>query len=404
MTQMPLLQPTAWSVAQVTHYLKDLLESDHNLADLWVQGEISNFSQPRSGHLYFTIKDARASLKCVMWRSMAQRQRTLPRDGDAVEVHGSISVYEVGGQYQLYANLIRPLGEGALYQEFLRLKAQLEGEGLFDEERKRPIPEWPRRIGIITSPTGAALRDMLNTLRRRYPLAEVILAPTEVQGDGAPAGIVGALHSLNQTAGPDVILMARGGGSIEDLWAFNDEGVARAIAASEAPVISGVGHETDFTIADFVADLRAPTPTAAAELATPDRVDLMAALNEQYPRLVRATLGQVAAQRYILNELQSHLQSHTPLTRILNDRQRLDEFIHRTERALGGQMQLQGSQLSGLHHRLEALNPKAILKRGYAMVSSPDGDIVRSIDDVQVGDELKVRVSDGDFSTQVTEG
>ena len=404
MTQMPLLQPTAWSVAQITHYLKDLLESDHNLADLWVQGEISNFSQPRSGHLYFTIKDSRASLKCVMWRSMAQRQRYLPRDGDAVEVHGSVSVYEVGGQYQLYADLIRPVGEGALYQEFLRLKAQLEAEGLFDEERKRPIPEWPQRIGIITSPTGAALRDMLNTLRRRYPLAEVILAPTAVQGDGAPAGIVGALHSLNQAAGPDVILMARGGGSIEDLWAFNDESVARAIAASEAPVISGVGHETDFTIADFVADLRAPTPTAAAELATPDRVDLMAALNDQYPRLVRATLGQVAAQRYILNELQSRLQSHTPLTRILNDRQRLDEFINRTERALGGLMQLQGSQLSGLHHQLEALNPKAILKRGYAMVSNPDGGIVRSVNDVQVGDELNVRVSDGDFSTQVTDG
>ena len=183
MTQMSLLQPTTWSVSQVTHYLKDLLESDHNLADLWVQGEISNFSQPRSGHFYFTVKDARAQLKCVMWRNMAQRQRYLPRDGDAVEVHGSIGVYEVGGQYQLYADLIRPLGEGALYQEFLRLKAQLEAEGLFDQERKRSIPKWPRQIGIITSPTGAALRDMLHTLRRRYPLATVILAPTAVQGE-----------------------------------------------------------------------------------------------------------------------------------------------------------------------------------------------------------------------------
>ena len=404
MTQMPLLQPTAWSVAQVTHYLKDLLESDHNLADLWVQGEISNFSQPRSGHLYFTIKDARAALKCVMWRNMAQRQRYLPRDGDAVEVHGSISVYEVGGQYQLYANLIRPLGEGALYQEFLRLKTQLETEGLFDQERKRHIPEWPQRIGIITSPTGAALRDMLNTLRRRYPLAAVILAPTSVQGEAAPARIVSALHALNRLASPDVILMARGGGSIEDLWAFNDEDVARAIATSEAPVISGVGHETDFTIADFVADLRAPTPTAAAELATPDRTDLMAALNDQYPRLVRATLGQVAAQRYYLNEMQSLLQSHTPLTRILNDRQRLDEFIHRTERALGGQMQLQGSQLSGLNHRLEALNPLAILNRGYAMVSRPDGDIIRSVEQVQDGDGINIRVSDGDFPAKVTGG
>jgi len=404
MTQMPLLQPTTWSVSQVTHYLKDLLESDHNLADLWVQGEISNFSQPRSGHFYFTVKDARAQLKCVMWRNMAQRQRYLPRDGDAVEVHGSIGVYEVGGQYQLYADLIRPLGEGALYQEFLRLKEQLDAEGLFDPERKRPIPKWPQRIGIITSPTGAALCDMLNTLRRRYPLVEVILAPTAVQGEQAPTGIVNALHALNQIANLDVILMARGGGSIEDLWAFNDESVARAITSSEVPIISGVGHETDFTIADFVADLRAPTPTAAAELATPDRTDLMSALNDQYPRLVRAALGQLAAKRYDLKELQSLLQSYTPLTRILNDRQRLDELIHRTERALGGQLQLQGSQLSGLHHRLEALNPVAILKRGYAMVSGPDGDIIRSTEQVHDGDQVNIRVSDGNFSANVTGG
>lgn len=403
MTQMPFFQPSTWSVTEVTHYLKDLLESDQNLADLWVQGEISNFSQPRSGHLYFTIKDARASLRCVMWRNMAQRLRYLPRDGDAVEVHGSISVYDVGGQYQLYADLIRPLGEGALYQEFLRLKAQLESEGLFDEERKRRIPEWPRRVGVITSPTGAALRDILNTLRRRYPLVKVILAPTTVQGEAAPGGIVSALRSLNEIAKPDVILLGRGGGSIEDLWAFNDESVAWAIAESEAPVISGIGHETDFTIADFVADLRAPTPTAAAELATPDRVDLMAMLNDQYQRLVRASLGQAAAQRWTLNELKNRLQSYSPETRILNDRQRLDELTHRSERALETQMRLSGSQLMGLQHRLEALNPQAILKRGYAMVSSPDGSTIRSITQVQNGDALNVQVSDGKFNVQVTE-
>jgi exodeoxyribonuclease VII large subunit len=404
MTQMSLLQSTTWSVIQVTQYLKDLLESDHNLANLWVQGEISNFSQPRSGHLYFTIKDSRASLKCVMWRNMAQRLRHLPRDGDAVEVHGSISVYEASGQYQLYADLIRPLGEGALYQEFLRLKAQLEAEGLFDEARKRPLPEWPQCIGIITSSTGAALRDMINTLRRRYPLVDVVLAPTHVQGDQAPNGIIEALLALNQTAQPDVILLARGGGSIEDLWAFNNEGVARAIAASDAPVISGVGHETDFTIADFVADMRAPTPTAAAEIATPDRVDLMAALNEQYPRLVRAALGQITSQRYKLNERQNQLQSHSPINKIMNDRQRVDELFHRADRALSGHLQLKGSQLSGLHHRLEALNPHAILKRGYAIVSRADGKIVRIVNDVDTGDMLKVQVSDGDFSSQVTDG
>ncbi len=398
---MPLLQPKSWSVGEVTRYLKDLLESDHNLADLWVQGEISNFSQPRSGHLYFTIKDGTAALKCVMWRGMAQRQQYLPRDGEAVEVHGSLSVYEAGGQYQLYADTIRPLGEGALYQEFLRLKAQLQAEGLFDAERKRPIPEWPRRIGIVTSPTGAALRDMLNTLRRRYPLAEVVLAPTPVQGEAAPPGIVAALRSLNLVASPDVILLARGGGSIEDLWAFNDESVARAIADSEAPVISGIGHETDFTIADFVSDLRAPTPTAAAELATPDRLDLLAALNDQNQRLVRAALGQTAAQRWQLSELHNRLLRQTPITRIQNDRQRLDEFVHRAELALGHQMKLQASQFLGLQRRLEALNPLAILQRGYAVVSQADGSLVRSVSQVRVDDPLKVRVSDGEFDARV---
>lgn len=401
---MSLLQTQSWSVAEVTRYLKDLLESDHNLADLWVQGEVSNFSQPRSGHLYFTIKDGSAALKCVMWRSMAERQRYLPRDGEAIEVHGSISVYEAGGQYQLYADTIRPVGEGALYQEFLRLKTQLEAEGLFDVERKRPIPPWPHRIGIVSSPTGAALRDMLNTLMRRYPLVEVILAPTAVQGEAAPTGIVSAIRSLNLTASPDVILVARGGGSIEDLWAFNDERVARAIAASEAAVISGVGHETDFTIADFVADLRAPTPTAAAELATPNRVDLMVALNDQNQRLVRATLGQTAALRWQLNELQNRLQRQTPVTRIQNDRQRLDELAHRSELALGNQMKLHTSQLMGLQRRLEALSPLAILNRGYAVVSQSDGSLVRSTAQVKAGDHLRVRVSDGEFSTQVTEG
>lgn len=404
MSQLSLFQPeipAAWTVTEVNRYLRDLLESDHNLADLWVQGEISNFSRPRSGHIYFTIKDAKASLRGVMWRSAAARQTYLPRDGDSVEVHGSISVYEAGGQYQLYADQIRPLGEGALYQEFLRLKAQLEAEGLFAEERKRPLPRWPRRIGIVTSPTGAALRDMIDTLRRRYPLVEVILAPTAVQGEAAPPGIVRGLQALNLVANPDVILLARGGGSIEDLWAFNDERVARAIAASEAPVISGVGHQTDFTIADFVADLRAPTPTAAAELAVPDRADLQIALTDLRQRLARAALGHTAARRWSLNDLTGRLQRHSPKTRIQSDRQRLDELAHRANLTLTHWMQLQRAQLSGLGQQLASLNPLAILARGYAIVSHPDGRIVRRVEQVGSGDALKVRVSDGEFGVQV---
>ena len=257
-----------WTVTDLTRHLRQLLETDLDLQDVWVQGEISNLSRPASGHVYFTLKDSGAALRCVMWKSDAARLRFPPQDGSAVEAHGRIGIYEVSGQYQLYADNLRPLGEGVLYQEFLRLKALLETEGLFDLSRKRPIPELPHRIGIVTSPTGAALRDMLQTLQRRMPLAEVILAPTPVQGDEAPPALVSAIQMLNRMAAPDVILVGRGGGSMEDLWAFNDERVVRAVTRSQAPVISGVGHETDFTLVDFAADLRAPTPTAAAELAT----------------------------------------------------------------------------------------------------------------------------------------
>src|SRR5512142_935362 len=267
--QPSLFSAHEWTVSSLTRYIRDMLESDMSLQDLWVQGEISNLSRPASGHIYFTLKDAGASLRSVIWRNGAMRLNISLQDGMAVAVHGKIGVYEVSGQYQLYADIIQPAGEGALYQEFLRLKALLEGEGLFAVERKRPIPEYCTRVGVVTSPTGAALRDILDTLSRRLPTLEVILAPSPVQGDEAPLCIVQAIAALNALKErPDVILVARGGGSIEDLWAFNDERVVRAIAASEVPIICGVGHETDFTLADFAADLRAPTPTAAAELAT----------------------------------------------------------------------------------------------------------------------------------------
>lgn len=401
MEQLSFFQSKSWSVTDLTRYMKDLLESDHNLVDVWVQGEISNLSRPRSGHLYFTIKDQNASLRCVMWRNTALRLIAVPRDGDEVEVHGGISIYEAGGQYQLYADQIRSLGEGALYQEFLRLKAKLEAEGLFDEERKRPIPSLPRRIGIVTSPTGAALRDILNTIRRRYPLVEITLAPTAVQGVEAPAGIVHGIQVLNQITHPDVLLVARGGGSIEDLWAFNEEIVARAIAASQAPVITGVGHQTDFTIADFVADLRAPTPTAAAELATPDRSDLKLSIREHAQQLGRLILSLATGYRFALEDLQRRLNRYSPLARIQRDRQRIDELGYRSGNALSNILRLQRTRLVGLDQRLVSLNPRSILGRGYAVVSHPDGAIVRSIDQVDPGDHLNVRVSDGAFPAEV---
>ena len=366
-----------------------------------MQGEISNFSRPSSGHLYFTLKDSGASLRCVMWRNDAARLRFVLSDGMAVEAHGSVSIYEAGGQYQLYADVLRPVGEGALYQEFLRLKTLLEAEGLFDPDRKRPIPELPRRIGIVTSPTGAALRDMLNTLRRRLPLAEVILAPAPVQGDEAPSALVAALAALNRVATPDVILLARGGGSIEDLWAFNDERVVRAVVASTAPVITGVGHETDFTLADFAADLRAPTPTAAAELATSITVlDLHASLVEM-SRGIAAQMGSLFERQHTrLEGFRQALQFYSPLRRLQSERQRVDEASRRLQAAQAHRLELAAARLAGLKNRLGTLSPLAVLGRGYAVVTKA-GRVVSSRSQVQAGEDVRVRVQDGEFDAQV---
>jgi exodeoxyribonuclease VII large subunit len=388
MEQMALFDATPrWTVTTLTSHLRQLLESDASLQAVWVQGELSNLARPASGHIYFTLKDSGASLRCVMWRREAARLGLALQDGMAVDVHGSISLYEAGGQYQLYADALHPLGEGALFQEFLRLKAALEAEGLFDAERKRTIPEFPRRIGIVTSPTGAALRDMLNTLRRRLPLAEVILAATTVQGDEAPGGIVSAIRALNRVGRPDVILLARGGGSIEDLWAFNDERVVRAIVESAAPLITGVGHETDFTLADFAADLRAPTPTAAAELATPLAVlDLKTRLQQQ---------------REAAAWLDSRLRLFSPARRLQTERQRLDEMTRRWNAAQMHGLQFAQEKFKGLENRLLALSPLAVLRRGYAVVTKNE-KVVTSTSQIQTDDALRVRIQDGEFNARVT--
>ena len=396
--------PASWTVTDLTRYMRDLLESDEVLQDVWVTGEVSNFSRPASGHLYFTLKDSNASLKCVMWRNAVLRQSFMPRDGEAIEVHGAISIYETGGQYQLYADVIRHAGEGALYQEFLRLKALLEAEGLFDTGRKRTIPAVPKRLGIVTSPTGAALQDMLNTLRRRYPLVEVVLAPTPVQGVEAPLGIISALEDLAQIARPDVIILARGGGSIEDLWAFNDERVARAIAASPIPIITGVGHETDFTIADFVSDLRAPTPTAAAELATPNQADMRLDLSELNARIYRLIQNFQAEARWTMKEQQNRLDRNSPLSRVQSASQRVDELEHRLSSTTHHLLQLSRSRLAGLVQQISALNPRAVLERGYAIVTNQAGQAISRVRQVTPGEALEVQVSDGGFGVHVDGG
>ena len=391
----------SWSVTEVNLYLKTLLEADANLQDLWVSGEISNLSRPASGHLYFTLKDASSEIRCVMWKNRAQLIQTRLADGTAVEAHGTVSIYEQRGQYQLYVDFLRPRGEGELFQEFQRLKNQLEGEGLFDPARKKPLPAWPQRIGIVTSSSGAALQDMLDTLKRRYPLVKILLSPSAVQGAGAPAEIITALKKLYQLE-PDLIIIGRGGGSIEDLWAFNDEGVARAIAGAPMPVISGVGHETDFTITDFVADLRAPTPTAAAELAVPDQVELRQGIGDFQSRIRRFMEGRLADQRWMLDSLTNQISRLSPRAEIQNGRQRLDELSGRLARSLSGLTRSSRNQIESYQARLAALNPEAILKRGYAMLTAPDGSTIYQVGQTRSGDLLQVRVSDGQFEVTVS--
>jgi len=404
MRQIPLLEFSLWSVAELTHYLRDLFDSDETLQDLWVHGEISNLARPSSGHLYFTLKDNISALKCVMWRNSVARLQFIPQEGQAVEAHGSISIYEAGGQYQLYSDKIRPAGEGALYQEFILLKTRLEAEGLFDPSRKRPVPRFPRLIGIVTSPTGAALRDILNTLRRRYPAAKAILAPSPVQGEQAPIGLIAAIQDLNLLVQPDVILLARGGGSIEDLWVFNDQQLAYAIAASQAPIISGIGHETDFTIADFVSDLRAPTPTAAAELATPDRLDLKKDLEDIVVRLNRSLQAATSAKYWQIERLQNRLVQRSPMAFVHSSRQRIDDLTSQIDRSMEHLNKIRSAGLTGAQQHLWSLNPLSIMKRGYAVVTRLDGTLVYSISQVKSGNSLDVRLQDGKFPVTVQNG
>ena len=402
MLQPSLFPVVSISVSELTRYLREWMESDELLRDIWVQGEISNLSRPASGHIYFTLKDQNSALKCVIWRTAAGRNTAALQSGLAVEVHGYVSIYDRDGAYQLYVDTVRMAGEGSLYQQFLRLKAQLEAEGLFDPARKRAIPEAPAKIGIVTSPSGAALQDMLNTFRRRYPLVEVVLAPAAVQGDGAPAEIVAAIARLNREPGVEVILIARGGGSLEDLWAFNDERVVRAVATSRVPTISGVGHETDFTLTDFAADLRAPTPTAAAELAVPDQAEVKEKLLITTRHLADALAGVTRVEKMNLSEVVHRLVQVSPLMQVRSDRQRLDELSGRSLTAAQHFIQMAQARSRGVDQRLGALNPYGVLQRGYAIVTNAAGEIVQRIDQTFQNDNLEIRVSDGVIPARVS--
>jgi len=392
-----------YSVSDLTAYIRAVLESNENLADIWVAGEISNLSQPKSGHVYFTLKDINAALRCIIWREQAWRLKGALRDGMAVEAHGSISVYEQGGQYQLYVDSLRVAGEGLLFQEFMRLKAVLEAEGLFAVERKRELPSLPGQIGIVTSPSGAALQDMLNTLRARCPLVEVVVAPATVQGAEAPQQIARAIRMLNRKIHPDVIIVARGGGSLEDLWAFNDERVVRAVADSATPIVSGVGHETDFTLTDFAADLRAPTPTAAAVAVVPDIQELSSALT-MYDQRLRQSLNAFLEERSAdLVHYSYRLERQSPKWSIRQAMQFQDQLSQRISLQAAHYFTQQRTLLAALQQRLQGLDVRRILQRGYALVKDMQGTILTAVKQVKLGQAIAVQMKDGELTANVSE-
>jgi exodeoxyribonuclease VII large subunit len=391
-----------YSVSEVTGRIRALIEQEPEFQDLWVEGEISNFHRASSGHVYFTLKDAGAQLGAVIWRSQARQLTYVPQEGDQAVAHGHIGLYEQGGRYQIYVDALQPAGRGTLYQEYERLKSKLEAEGLFDRARKRALPPFPRCLGVVTSPTSAAFQDVLNVLRRRYPLVRVLLAPTLVQGERAPSQIVDALNRLNARDDVDLILIVRGGGAIEDLWAFNDEQVARVIAGSRLPVVSGVGHETDFTLADFAADRRAPTPSAAAEVATPDARELGAALTQVDTRIRQAMRQQLATRREQLTMLARTLRFLSPQAKIADARQRTDDVTIRLDAAARRQLAWQRQRVEGLAARLASVNPESVLRRGYAIVRARETDaVLTSAKQAEVGLALDLQFQDGMIPARV---
>lgn len=413
---METVRPTMLTVSQLNTYIKSVFDQDYRLRNILVSGEISNFTEARSGHLYMTLKDDKSALKAVMFRGSAMRLKFRPENGMKVIAFGSVSVYEAGGQYQMYLSDLQPDGLGSLNLAFEQLKEKLAKEGLFDPARKKPLPVYPKRIGVVTSPTAAAFQDICNVLRRRWPMAEVVLSPTLVQGLEAPAQIARALQLLDG-AGVDVIIAARGGGSMEDLWAFNDETVARTVAACVTPVVSGVGHETDFTIIDFVSDLRAPTPSAAAELCTPDWFDesdrilactnhmrstLQNRLNSERTRLqnletsnvLRSFDSLVNEKRLKIDQLTDRMARNVA-EQVRREGMRLDRATIRLDHGMTDRVHAERSRLSKAAAKMEAFDPFAVLARGYSIAETDEGKLVKTVGDVQPNDKLHVRVSDG---------
>ncbi len=391
------------SVTEVNHYVKQLLDTDPLLSRVTVRGEISNYKMYPSGHHYFTLKDAESSLRCVMFRSAAARLRFRPENGMAVTGSGRISVFPRDGAYQFYVEALHPEGAGDLQVAFAQLKEKLEKEGLFDPAHKKPLPRYPGRIAVITSSAGAAVRDIIRVLGKRWPLAEVLVLPVRVQGTEAPAEIVGALQYANRWKLADLIITGRGGGSMEDLWAFNDERVARAIFASKLPVISAVGHEPDVTIADFVADLRAATPSNAAELAVPDMQELLEQLSDREQRLERSMEKQLRQFRKRLEELEKRPVLCSPAAYLDQKRMELDLLHSRLLSAAENRIAAARRAEIALAAKLDALSPLKVLARGYSLATDDAGELIRNAAQVAAGDRVHLRLEKGSLDCQVLE-
>jgi len=384
------------TVSSLNKYIKTLLENDITLSGVSVKGELSNFKRHSSGHCYMTLKDETSAIMAVMFRGAADKLRFNPENGMKVIVTGRISVYERDGRYQIYIDSMQPDGIGDLHIAFEQLKAKLNEMGLFDQSRKKPIPKFPKVVGVVTSPTGAAVRDIVNVISRRYPLTEVLICPVLVQGDGAAKQIANAISYLNNNRAADVIIVGRGGGSLEDLWAFNEEPVAMAIANSDIPVISAVGHETDFSISDFVADLRAPTPSAAAELAVPSIVELKAGINKSYGIMLSALQKNINYKRSVL----SRFSVKSPMDFVNQSRMRVDNCEKHLVSSVSLKLEEKKRQLQVNFAKLDSLSPLSVLARGYAVASGENG-VVKSVGNLKYGDKLNLKFSDGEAKCTV---
>ncbi len=391
--------PAIYSVSQLSSHTRQTLERDSVLQDLWVSGEVANLARPGSGHSYFSVRDGKATLRCVMFRN--SRGMHFLDNGAAIILHGRVSIYEQRGDLQIIADIAQPEGVGELQLKLEQLKLQLEQQGLFDESRKRELPRFPKKIAVVTSPTGSVWHDIQNVVRRRYPLVELAIAPAPVQGEDAAPAIAESLQAAGSEPGVDVVIVARGGGSLEDLWAFNEEAVARAIFACPVPIVSAVGHETDYTIADLVADLRAPTPSAAAELVVPDKIELMAFTVAAAQSMDASITRRLSAGIDTTRQLDGRLHNALPDLDAL--RMQIDDRLKSARRTLAHLLTLNTERVQGLRLRLDSLSPRDTLRRGYAIVQrKDDGSVISASSEVAGGDDIDITLTDGELKAKVT--